>query len=331
MLATAVADLHPGLAFLAQAPEFKQRYIETAVEWILFDADRSWRDELTVPALRRCALLEVLAEMDLEPDINRARWSRTSPAAGGRRRLNPLRRMYFSYEHFYVIYTTFWKLDADRDLAITPEQLGLHDDSGLSEVVRDRVFAHTVLRGDAAGSGDATMGYRDWVRFLLAEEGKVGVVCARPAAHAPPTALLRAKDHPRAIEYWFRVLDLDGDGFITADEIDALFAVQASPPSKQPAASQPTPRPPQSARLHAMQTDSMKPADVRIQLIDMVRPAPAEPARHHSLPTLAPASHRHTRRIRVAVSHCGTSSGAATPSSSSTPWPVWRLHPPVHA
>ena len=37
---------------------------------------------------------------------------------------------YFSYEHFYVIYTSFWKLDTDHDLRISREELARYGDEG---------------------------------------------------------------------------------------------------------------------------------------------------------------------------------------------------------
>lgn len=37
---------------------------------------------------------------------------------------------FFSYEHFYVIYTSFWKLDRDHDLTISQAELTKYGDGG---------------------------------------------------------------------------------------------------------------------------------------------------------------------------------------------------------
>merc|ERR1712110_342036 len=50
------------------------------------------------------------------------------------------------------------------------------------------------------------MEYRDFVWFLLAENDK---------------------DHPTSIEYWFRVLDVDGDGFLSLYELEHFYEEQA--------------------------------------------------------------------------------------------------------
>ena len=46
--------------------------------------------------------------------------------------------------------------------------------------------------------------YSDFIRFLLAEEDK---------------------SHPTAIEYWFRVMDIDGDGYISLYELEYFYQV----------------------------------------------------------------------------------------------------------
>ena len=50
--------------------------------------------------MRRSTLLEALHFLDQEEDINKE-------------------LQFFSYQHFYVIYTTFWKLDLDHDMQLS--------------------------------------------------------------------------------------------------------------------------------------------------------------------------------------------------------------------
>lgn len=49
------------------------------------------------------------------------------------------------------------------------------------------------------------MGYKDFVFFILAENDK---------------------QHPTAVEYWFRVLDLDGDGILSLYELEKFYEEQ---------------------------------------------------------------------------------------------------------
>merc|ERR1712176_391407 len=49
------------------------------------------------------------------------------------------------------------------------------------------------------------MGYKDFVFFILAENDKL---------------------HPTAIEYWFRILDLDGDGILSLYELEYFYEEQ---------------------------------------------------------------------------------------------------------
>ena len=55
---------------------------------------------------------------------------------GGRRKCTQELEL-FSYEHFYVIYISFWNLDRDHDLVISQSELATYDSNGLS-----KVYAH---------------------------------------------------------------------------------------------------------------------------------------------------------------------------------------------
>ena len=67
----------------------------------------------------------------------------------------------------------------------------------------DRIFSGCVTRGVAQREG--RMPYPDFVWFLLAEEDK---------------------RHPRSIEYWFRCMDLDGDGVLSLYELELFYSEQ---------------------------------------------------------------------------------------------------------
>jgi len=110
---------------------------------------------------------------------------------------------FFSYEHFYVIYCKFWELDKDHDLFIDREDLARHNDHAISTRMIDRIFSGTVTHGAAQKEGK--MSYTEFVWFLLAEEDK---------------------RHPTSIEYWFRCMDLDGDGYLSMYELEYFYEEQ---------------------------------------------------------------------------------------------------------
>lgn len=132
---------------------------------IFYCVNRSWSGKISVSELRRSNLLEIIGILDEEEDINQV----TS---------------YFSYEHFYVIYCKFWELDRDHDLLIDKMDLTRHNDHALSTRLIERIFSGAVTRGGSkARQVEDKMTYTEFVWFLLSEEDK---------------------NHPTAIEYWFR-------------------------------------------------------------------------------------------------------------------------------
>ncbi|VDO92862.1 unnamed protein product [Heligmosomoides polygyrus] len=98
---------------------------------------------------------------------------------------------YFSYEHFYVVYCKFWEIDTNHDQVVSKADMRMHKDgvSAITDLVLDRIFS-TAVRNT---KGDM-MNLTDFTYFLLAEEDKT---------------------HPTSLEYWFRVLDVDGVGVIS--------------------------------------------------------------------------------------------------------------------
>eukprot|EP00047_Mylnosiga_fluctuans_P023664 m.143135 g.143135 ORF g.143135 m.143135 type:complete len:548 (-) comp9660_c0_seq2:161-1804(-) len=209
-LVSYVIDIHPSLDFLRAAPEFHARYIDTVLARIFYTVNRSWSGQITHSELSRSNFLAVLQSLEDLTDINMA-------------------ADYFSYEHFYVIYTSFWKLDADHDLRISRAELGRYGDDGLSSLALDRIFAGTVAK---ATSPADKMTYDEFVWFILAEEDK---------------------NHPTAAEYWFRVLDIDGDGVVSMHELHTFYEEQC-------------------ARLAALGVDSLAFRDCMCVAIDMVSP-----------------------------------------------------------
>ncbi|XP_074041580.1 serine/threonine-protein phosphatase 2A regulatory subunit B'' subunit alpha isoform X2 [Leptinotarsa decemlineata] len=138
---------------------------------------------------------------------------------------------YFSYEHFYVIYCKFWELDRDHDLFIDKQDLTRHNDHALSTRIIDRIFSGCVTRGHKKQREDK-MSYTDFVWFLLSEEDKL---------------------HPTAIEYWFRCMDLDGDGYLSMYELEYFYEEQMH-------------------RMESIGIETLPFQDCLCQMMDMVKP-----------------------------------------------------------
>jgi hypothetical protein len=229
-------DVHPGLEFLRQTPEFQQKYADTVVVRIFHGLDTTEEDRISRLQLRRSNFLDVCREVDQEEDINRV-----------------LR--YFSYEHFYVLYVKFWELDADHDQLLALDDLLKFGSYSLSFRCGERIFQQVArpfrslntptdnrgfpLEPAIAPRREARprMGYEDFVWFLLCSEDE---------------------DCPAALRYWFRVADLDSDGFVTETDFEYFFAEQAE-------------------RLANMGQEAVRLHDVRCQMFDMLRIARSRP------------------------------------------------------
>ncbi|CAH8390420.1 unnamed protein product [Eruca vesicaria subsp. sativa] len=110
---------------------------------------------------------------------------------------------YFSYEHFYVIYCKFWELDTDHDLLIEKEDLMRYGNHALTLRIVDRIFSQVARKFSSKVEGK--MGYEDFVYFILAEEDKSSVP---------------------SLEYWFKCVDLDGNGILTQNEMQFFYEEQ---------------------------------------------------------------------------------------------------------
>ncbi|XP_052886808.1 serine/threonine protein phosphatase 2A regulatory subunit B''alpha-like isoform X2 [Gossypium arboreum] len=137
---------------------------------------------------------------------------------------------YFSYEHFYVIYCKFWELDTDHDFFIDRENLIRYGNHALTYRIIDRIFSQAPRK--FAGDVEGKMGYEDFVYFMLSEEDK----SSEPS-----------------LEYWFKCIDLDGNGVLTPNEMQFFYEEQ----------------------LHRMECLALEPVlfeDILCQIIDMIAP-----------------------------------------------------------
>ncbi|XP_022061900.1 serine/threonine-protein phosphatase 2A regulatory subunit B'' subunit beta isoform X1 [Acanthochromis polyacanthus] len=138
---------------------------------------------------------------------------------------------FFSYEHFYVIYCKFWELDTDHDLYIDQKDLARHNDQAISQKMIERIFSGTVTR-DRRVYKEGRLSYADFVWFLISEEDK---------------------KTDTSIEYWFRCMDLDGDGVLSMYELEYFYDEQCQ-------------------KLEAMAIEPLPFEDCLCQMLDLVKP-----------------------------------------------------------
>ncbi|XP_053563724.1 serine/threonine-protein phosphatase 2A regulatory subunit B'' subunit beta isoform X2 [Bombina bombina] len=138
---------------------------------------------------------------------------------------------YFSYEHFYVIYCKFWELDTDHDLYIDQKDLARHNDHAVSSRILERIFSGAVTRGRQVQK-EGKINYADFVWFLLSEEDKKTSI---------------------SIEYWFRCMDLDGDGVLSMYELEYFYEEQCQ-------------------KMESMAIEPLPFEDCLCQMLDLVKP-----------------------------------------------------------
>ncbi|XP_010528763.1 PREDICTED: probable serine/threonine protein phosphatase 2A regulatory subunit B''delta isoform X2 [Tarenaya hassleriana] len=137
---------------------------------------------------------------------------------------------YFSYEHFYVIYCKFWELDTDHDFLIDKENLIRYGSHALTYRIVERIFLQVPRKFTSEVEGK--MGYEDFVYFILAEEDKL----SEPS-----------------LEYWFKCIDLDGNGILTRNELQFFYEEQLH-------------------RMECMAQEAVIFEDILCQLFDMIKP-----------------------------------------------------------
>ncbi|KAJ1954433.1 Serine/threonine-protein phosphatase 2A regulatory subunit B'' subunit alpha [Linderina pennispora] len=243
-LVTDVLDHHPELEFLEGEGLFSQRYTETVVERIFYVTNRSWDGKITLPQFRKADVVGMLRGVEDGIDVGV-----DSPGV-------------FSYKHFYVLYCSFFELDSNRDQLLDARDLLCYFTGTLSRRIISRImmgkgkpFEYKSSRRESARAAkarqekrlskgplrydlnvrlsDCRMTFKDFIWFLLSEIDKTT---------------------PAALEYWFRCLDLDGDGVLTAYELEYFYDEQVCRMEEE------------------MAGDLIMLDDLVCQLSDMVRP-----------------------------------------------------------
>ncbi|KAF7652392.1 hypothetical protein LDENG_00097670 [Lucifuga dentata] len=111
---------------------------------------------------------------------------------------------FFPYDHFYVISYKFLELDTDSDSYINQRDLARHNNQAISPRIIERIFSGAVTRNEQVYK-EGKMSFADFVWFLISEEDK---------------------QTDTSIEYWFRCMDLDGDGVLSMYELEFFYEGQ---------------------------------------------------------------------------------------------------------
>ncbi|KAH7571834.1 hypothetical protein JRO89_XS04G0153400 [Xanthoceras sorbifolium] len=209
---------HPGLEFLQSTPEFQERYDEV---------DNAM-SETVIYRIFYYINRSGNGHLTLR-ELKRGNLIDSMQHVDEEEDINKVLR-YFSYEHFYVIYCKFWELDTDHDFLIDKENLIRYGNHALTYRIVDRIFSQVPRKFTSKVEGK--MGYEDFVYFILSEEDK----SSEPS-----------------LEYWFKCIDLDGNGILTRNEMQFFYEEQ----------------------LHRMECMAQEPVlfeDILCQIIDMIGP-----------------------------------------------------------
>ncbi|WBY58754.1 phosphatase 2A regulatory subunit-related protein [Plasmodium yoelii yoelii] len=112
-------------------------------------------------------------------------------------------KQYFSYSHFYVYYCTFCQTSSCKDMLIDDNDLYRFDNHSLNDFIVNRIWSRISIK--LGGPNQKYMCLNDWIYFLTNYEDMTT---------------------NRSIEFWFKLIDLDGDCVIRDHEIRVFFNIQ---------------------------------------------------------------------------------------------------------
>lgn len=178
----ALMHTHQSLRFLESEPALQSSFAKCIISRTFYALDSECRGRITKRSLANSNFCDCLVAVDAANDVSDV-------------------SDFFSYEHFYVIFTKFWQLDEEEKGKITSEQVASYDD-GRIPLTLVRRFHKQLPPGDRQQD---IWSFTDFVYFIMAVEDKTTETATR---------------------LWYRVCDLDEDGVISLHELDMLYALQ---------------------------------------------------------------------------------------------------------
>ena len=173
------------LAFLKEYPTYQQKYIETVIARIFYMNDSNDDGQITFNDFKKSDLVETIQKI-YNKDVNKI-------------------RQYFSYEHFYVIYTTFYQNSTYeyKDELYIPKEIFCTYAYNLGMRTVNRIFDEIPRK--FISEEKYMMSYEDFIYYMISEEDKTS---------------------PTSIKYWFKVIDLNNEGIITKKEMEYFYEEQ---------------------------------------------------------------------------------------------------------
>jgi len=173
------------LIFLKEYPTYQQKYIETVIARIFYMNDSNDDGKITFNDFEKSDLFEIIQKI-YNSDVNKI-------------------RQYFSYEHFYVIYTTFYENSTYevKDELYIPKEVFCTYSYNLGMTTVNRIFDEIPRK--FVSEEKYMMSYEDFIYYMISEEDKTS---------------------PTSIKYWFKVIDLNNEGFITKKEMEYFYEEQ---------------------------------------------------------------------------------------------------------
>ena len=173
------------LAFLKEYPTYQQKYINTVIARIFYMNDSNDDGQITFNDFKKSDLVETIQKI-YNKDVNKI-------------------RQYFSYEHFYVIYTTFYQNSTYeyKDELYIPKEVFCTYAYNLGMRTVNRIFDEIPRK--FISEEKYMMSYEDFIYYMISEEDKTS---------------------PTSIKYWFKVIDLNNEGIITKKEMEYFYEEQ---------------------------------------------------------------------------------------------------------
>lgn len=100
---------------------------------------------------------------------------------------------YFDYEHFYVFCYLFNELDEDEDGFIGRAELEKYCKHNINSASLERICSGSAIKFSSANRSISSIDFCNFIRFVVYEEDKMVVP---------------------SITFWFKILDVDGDGVL---------------------------------------------------------------------------------------------------------------------
>lgn len=185
-----LVQTHPSLQFLEKDHELSSAYVRCIISRIFYSLDYEMRNRISYQHFEASNLPECLVAVDTAQDISDV-------------------SDYFSYEHFYVLYTYFYQMDQKDDGHPPISELIAYDNYRISPNLVRRLLnlfpSYNSNNHNDKKEQKKDFNFTDFIYFINAVEDKTTET---------------------ALRLWFKVCDLDDDGIISIKEMKTLYKRQ---------------------------------------------------------------------------------------------------------